>query len=222
MAWKAIDGPNRTTLLCGQLKKWESPEEVKLAELDGWDCRAEFLDLPEHDLPMLTTFLNKVGVWSPDVNSPVLSYWDRPLYAQPEDIWRFREDLKDALIHRKHFMSGVAPAFPKPKTLLDLIAQSHSANDFALHFELTDVAAGVVTISNARHMLFATVLTDAANGIRFKICKRKDCGKAYPIESEHERKFCTQYCGHLWSVRNKREQERQKRKTRTRLRSRAV
>jgi hypothetical protein len=222
VAWTVVDGPKGRTVLCGQLQKWKSPEEVKLTELDGWDCRAEFLDLPENDLATLTGFLNKVGVWSPDANSPVLRYWERPLYVQPEDIWHFREDLKAALIYRKHFMSGVAPALPRPKTLLDLIRQPHPANDFPLHFELTEVVAGVVTISNARHMLFATVLADTANDIRFKICKRKDCGKAFPIESEHERTFCSQYCGHLSSVRKKRERERRKRKTRTRLRSKAL
>jgi len=120
-------------------------------------------------------------------------------------VWRFREDLSDALLdrQRKHFMTSVTPELPRPKTLLDLMTP-HPANNFPLRFELSKVAAGVVTITNARQMLFATVLADVARGIRFKTCKRKDCGKPFPIESEHTRTFCSQYCGHLVSQRKKR------------------
>ena len=63
------------------------------------------------------------------------------------------------------------------------------------------MSVGAVTITNARHMLFATVLADVARGIRFKTCKRKDCRKPFPIESEHKRDYCKPYCGHLVSLR---------------------
>jgi hypothetical protein len=184
---------------------------VKLSELDGWQCRDEFFGLPENDVAGLAEFLGKVGIWSSDPER-----MERfPLYAHVDDVWRFRAELREALLDRKHFIDSVTPKVASPKTELDLM-QPHPANSFPLRFELSSVSAGVVTITNARHMLFATVLADVASGLRFKICKRKDCGKPFPIESEHVRKFCSQYCGHLVSQRKKRKSEQRSKRKRGR------
>jgi len=182
-------------------------EERSLSELDGWQCRREFLDLRENDPNALLAFLDKVGMWQ-GTEAP---YWPiKVLRVESANVWDFREDLKSALLYPKNFMDQLAPQIPAPKTLLDLYLP-HPANDFRLRFELSRVAAGVVTILNAREMLLATALTDVARGIRFKSCKRKDCGRPFPIESEHERKYCSQYCGHLESLRRKRREEQKKR-----------
>jgi hypothetical protein len=218
VTWEVSVSPKVGTVLCGRLKKWESPEEVGLSELDGWTCRDEFFGLPENDAAKLAEFLDKVGVWSADGESSSLDWSRYPLYAHVDDVWRFRGELRDALLHQKDFMAGVTPNLQRPKTLLDLMAQPHPSNNFPLRFELSKVAAGVVTITNARQMLFATVLADVARGIRFKTCKRKDCGKPFPIESEHTRMFCSQYCGHLVSQRKKRAAEQKRRRARKSLR----
>src|ERR1700678_2126909 len=188
----------------------QRPENVHLSELDGWKCREEFLGLPENDLEKLAEFLNRVGLWSTDGEAYGFDPSRFPLYVYLDDMRRFRADMKDALLDesRKHFMAAVTPKVPKPRTLLDLIALPYPRNNFPLRFELSRVVEGVVTITHARQMLFATVLADVANGIRFQTCKRKDCDKAFPIESEHERIFCSQYCGHLVSQRKKRAEER--------------
>jgi hypothetical protein len=218
MTWEVSNSPKLGTFFYGQLKKLRSPKEVNLSELDGWACRDAFFSLPENDVARLAEFLDKVGVWSSDPDTASLDWSRYPLSVHPDEVWRFREDLRDALLYRKSFSAQVTPELPRPKTLFDLIAQPHPANEFQLRFELTTVAAGVVTIINARHMLFATVLADVARGIRFKTCQRKDCGKPFPIESEHTRTFCSQYCGHLVSQRNKRAAERKKRRARKSLR----
>jgi hypothetical protein len=219
VSWEVRESPRVGTFLYGQLKKSRTPEEVRLSELDGWACRDEFFGLPENNVARLAEFLTKVGVWSSDPDSASLDWSRYPLSAHVSEVWQFREDLRDALLHQnqKHFMAAVTPELPKPKTLFDLTAQSHPANEFQLRFELTKVAAGVVTITNARHMLFATVLADVASGLRFKTCQRKDCAKPFPVESEHTRKFCSQYCGHLVSQRKKRAAEQRKRKARRSL-----
>jgi hypothetical protein len=214
VTWEPGVSSKAGAILCGRLKQWQSPDEVRLFELNGWQCRDEFFELPENDFARLAEFLNKVGVWSSDAEPSALSHWAKnPMYAHVDEVWQFREDLKDALLYRKHFMAGVTPNLPRPKTLLDLIAQPHPANEFPLRFELTKVAAGVVTVTNARHMLLATVLADIVRGIRFDTCKRKDCGKPFAIESEHKRHFCSQYCGHLVSLRKKRLEKKKRRKS---------
>lgn len=210
MVWEIIDYPEMGPIFRGRLEKWnKSPDEVKVSEQSGQKRLAEFLDLPKHDLAKLADFLNKVGVWSSD---DAQTWGPDPLYAYPESIWLFQEGLEDArhATYQKNFLSQVTPTLPKPKTLLDLMAQRPPANNFPFSFELTEVAAGVITIVNARHMLLATVLADIAKGIRFKVCKRKDCGKSFPLESEHKRKFCSQYCGHLFSLRRARKKAKKK------------
>ena len=37
-----------------------------------------------------------------------------------------------------------------------------------------------------------------------KVCARPDCGKEFPVTSKHKRRYCTQYCGHLESIRRNR------------------
>jgi hypothetical protein len=214
VTWELGTSPKTGPFLCGRQAR-QSPEKVRLSELDGWQCRDEFLGLPENDLKRLAEFLNKVGLWSTDAEAYGFDSSRFPLYVYLDDVQQFRTDLRDALLHQKSFMSAVTPETTRPpKTLLDLMSQSHPANNFALRFELSKVAAGVVTITNARQMLFATTLADVASGIRFKTCGRKDCGKTFPLKSEHKRKFCSQYCGHLVSQRQKRAAERKQKRAR--------
>lgn len=47
----------------------------------------------------------------------------------------------------------------------------------------------------------ATVTIDLLRQVKFETCARPDCGQPFPIISKHKRKYCSQYCGHLESVR---------------------
>jgi hypothetical protein len=49
-----------------------------------------------------------------------------------------------------------------------------------------------------------TVTVDLLNESQFKVCARRDCSKPFRIQSKHTRIFCSQYCGHLESVRRQR------------------
>jgi hypothetical protein len=198
---RSLTSPRFGTLtrLCGEPKKIDF-QSKSLSKLDGWRCREEFLSLPRTD-QALVKFLNKVGMWDfhPSAPHPL-----QPIMIEAEQIWEFRESVGKALQDQKGFMEHVAPEFPAPKTAHDLIGRPHPSNDFRLRFEMMRVAAGVVVLTNACHMLRATVFVDIARGIRFETCQRKDCGKPFPLTSEHERKYCCQYCGHLESIRRKR------------------
>jgi hypothetical protein len=195
-------------MACGRLPNQRSPEQVRLLELDAWQCRDEFFSVPDYDAPGFTQFLNKIGVWSSDPESASLDWARYPLYVHLDDIMRFRQDLRDALLNRERFTASVTPVLRKPNTLLDLMAQSNPANEFPLRFELTKVAAGVVTVTNGRSMLIATVLADIARGLRFKMCKRKDCQKPFPLKNRHKRDYCSHKCAHLVSVRRGRKKHK--------------
>lgn len=203
--------------LCGHPKA-VLMESHSFSELNGWECRDEFLSLPENDTAALIEFMDKVGLWDVYSGSAALPYWPiEEMRVEPESVWELRETIRNALIYQKNFMVQVTPEIPTPKTLSDLtLGKQHPANDFQLRFELTKVASGVVTITNARNMLYATVLADIARGISFKCCKRKDCGKPFAIESEHERDYCRPYCGHLASVRRNRLKAKQEKRRKER------
>jgi hypothetical protein len=201
----------RNSALYGQINR-ESASRV-LSELNGWHWRDEFFALPRGDVDRLAAFLSGVGAWpgqgEPNPNAPghALRF---PLIVQPEDVWSFRDDLKDALANHKLVKETVAPGRSSPKSWSDLFSHS-SANSFEMRFELSNVTAGVVTITNARHMLFATLLADVARGIRFKICKRKGCEVSFPITSRHKKDYHSRECGHLALMQRKRRAERKKR-----------
>jgi hypothetical protein len=91
-----------------------------------------------------------------------------------------------------------------------------SGIEFPMRLEITDVASGVLTLTDAYHMLLATVFFDIARGIRFKTCERGDCGRPFPLESKHEKKFCCWYCAHITTVRRNRPHNGKK-KTRKKL-----
>jgi hypothetical protein len=195
-------------LILGKFKSMKSAYEDALTEMNADYVRDEFFAVPENDIHKLAEFLNKVGAWpssdSPSPNEPGHAM-QTPLVVRPQNVWAFRDELRDALLGplRKRLKEELTPIQAKKRTWADLYPK-HSANNFPLQFELSNVAAGVVTLTNARHMLFATVLADVAHGIRFKVCKRKDCKKPFPLLSAHKRAYCGQYCGHLESVRRKR------------------
>lgn len=216
-------------VLYGELNEIDSLDAKVLKELNGWHWRDEFFRLPRGNTERLALFLREVGAWpgsgEPNPYAPghALLF---PLVVQPDDVWSFRDDLMDALLDRNKFKEAVAPARSRPRTWLELYAPKvkdqkgteHlgapiSANDFQLRLELSDVAAGVVTLTNASHMLFATVLADVARGIRFKICKRNGCQIPLAITSKHKRSYHSRECAHLALVQRKRSKEkREKRK----------
>ncbi len=190
----------------------DSLDAFKLTELDGWKRRDEFFEITDGNDAKLLKFLAKVGVWS---NMEISGHWSQevmrhcreghPVPISVQGLWRFREGLKWALLNKREFRERDAPRLSRPETGLQLVQRS--GIEFPLRFELESVASGLVTITDAYHMLLATVFADVARGIRFKTCKRRDCLRPFAIESKHVRIFCSQYCGHLVSQRKKRQKE---------------
>ena len=58
--------------------------------------------------------------------------------------------------------------------------------------------------NECRSAICMTVTIDLLRRVKFKVCARGDCGQPFPVTSKHDRKYCSQYCGHLDSVRRNR------------------
>ncbi len=206
VTWEPFESEKTGLSLCGKLTKWDSAYEVKVSELDAWDCRKEFFGLPQNNVARLVMFLNKVGVWSESGYDPSQTVMSTGV----EDVWNFRERLRHGLASPKHFRAGAAANLKPPANLVELSLQRQW--EFPFRFEMNKAAVGVVTMTNFRDALWATVFADIAAGLKFKPCKRKDCQQLFPIESKHDRDYCSQYCGHLVSQRRNRAQRRRKKK----------
>jgi|SRR5215831_2238869 len=62
----------------------------------------------------------------------------------------------------------------------------------------------VLSTAECSAAISMTVTIDLLLRTPFKCCARWDCGHPFPIRSKHKRKYCSQYCGHLESVRRSR------------------
>lgn len=163
---------------------------------DVWKLRAKFFALPETN-KALESFLNETGVWSND--GRIVSHKSaRHIQEFPfrtvavTEIWEHRDMLRRALLNKKAFRQGYGK----------------SDFEFQMRFQLTATAVeGVIEAIDTYQALLASVFIDVARGERFKVCARADCGKIFRLETRHRKIFCDQYCGHLVSVRSKRERE---------------
>jgi hypothetical protein len=192
--------------------------------LDAWESRREFFKLPQTENALLG-FLSKVGVWEggravvPCVFTPVIPFIFRtpkeitqhcreghPRPLSFVEIWVFRESLGRYLKNRKSFIETFAPARPRPRTTIEAL---YPADKFVLSFELEKNPQGVVTVTDACHMLMATVYADIVRGLRFEYCRRGDCKAPFAITNNHEKFYCTQACAHLENVRKKRREARE-------------
>src|ERR1017187_7235011 len=96
-------------------------------ELDGWQCRKEFFELPQSEAALLG-FLNKVGVFGSD--SRIVSHYSeefmrhiRDGHPTPLDVtglWRLRDGLKEGLVDQKRLADRYSPHGPLPKRLLEI------------------------------------------------------------------------------------------------------
>jgi hypothetical protein len=201
----------------GYCKTQNALNRARAVELDAWGFRDDFFALAENDNEALLTLLEKGGKWgqtkeeapgtdalnlgSDEANQHYRKGNPCPLFVS--DVWLFREALKRCLQNKSAFKETYAPLLKQPGTGF------HGRGvEFPFCLELTNVVLGVVTVSDIYEALLATVFFDVARGIRFKTCARKDCGKPFPIESRHKKKYCKWYCAHFEAVRRKRNADR--------------
>jgi hypothetical protein len=209
-------------VLVGETKKGWSEQQIN----DGWECRQEFLKLPEGNNQALCRFMNKVGLFESENGSPgtkAETYhlsggravtFPRQIHMFTDRIWGLRRVLDQDMLSEKKFIQLYAS---------DSAVKSGLIPDLPFRFKLdADVAMGVLTTVALWEMLLVTIYVDLARGFHFQICQRPDCQVKFPVETAHERKFCSQYCGHLESMRKKRcleslEKQKQQKKNRQRL-----
>jgi hypothetical protein len=67
-----------------------------------------------------------------------------------------------------------------------------------------------VAVSGTFASILATLQFRLAQGAKFRTCARKDCRLPFEVISRHKRRFCTQYCAHITSLRQRRKTEKKR------------
>jgi hypothetical protein len=153
-------------------------------------ARNAFLGLPQ-EIPALSDFLATYGTWS--VASTENITFDNPQptstqsnvsVVEPEQFWRQQRSLRHAMLEGASlWISRNRPEF-----------QLSSRKKFP-HFFHED--------STCLEAIINSFTVDFMRGVRVMRCQRTDCQNIFE-DSHKGKRFCTQYCGHLTSVRRNR------------------
>jgi hypothetical protein len=201
------------TRFTGSIQRTVEPREI-----DGERYWRDFFKLPEGDDLALFAFFGEVGLWECDPPAAFVHHRDHryiPFQVggrffssyipaiDPTEVWRFRKNLMGSLPNRERFIKEFAASSPLSSEETDAM-RDLLYNQFFMRFELDgkEPCAVVNTIS-LREMILAINYRDFARGARYQLCKRIDCpeGKVFVAEGKRQRKYCSQYCGHLVSKR---------------------
>lgn len=163
--------------------------------LNAWDVRGDFLtaSTEQNILELLErtgTFshLNESGYWSVE-DLFTIQRVVRYLMATHPSKWRlttrvFRE------------------VFGNDQRILNVVLRQ--ADQRVRFIWTTDAHAAAILADTTLQAILATVHVDHLRGATFRFCARLDCGKQFPIESRHAKKYCSYDCSHLQAVRRSR------------------
>lgn len=191
------DDPMKATRLHVALKD----NRISSHRVDAWRLRENFLSLKTGNVPDLVAFLNQTGLWD-ETQRP---YWTDPrtgevwegTMAKIQPIWNEQEALKRLLL------LGPQAWFGEKKKTLSFESRSKSP-----HFIQVD--RFVITA------IYTTVSVDFLRGFRFAACLREDCAKPFRLDHKAKR-YCTQYCAHLVSLRKSRSKAKKEKQRASRI-----
>jgi hypothetical protein len=170
---------------------------TKTEKIDAWKLRDEFLRV-ERNTVELARFLNRWGIWSWEnyIMRPGLSRNEPgggPSFVFADSIWSDQDVFATAL-----------RSDPSAWLSRSLLSGFETRDEFP-HF--------VRLVSTCRDAIDATITFDFVQGSKFRLCALKDCRVPFKLESDHKRKFCSQYHAHLASVRRNRKLAQSKTQT---------
>jgi hypothetical protein len=195
--WEIVH-QNGETLFVGS-----SPSESALKNIDlgeGWELVRRYLTVRAEDEHSILEFLVAHG-------------W----FQSPEGSWRTEHAKDKQLPHGKVLLErfsrqGFAmvqdyvrrmlitgnPTLPTPWL-------SRSTPEYKIAFaETRSGPRAEVLVDRTFPSILATIQFKLVQGATFRTCSRRDCRLPFEVTSCHKRRFCTQYCAHLTSLRRRR------------------
>ena len=167
------------------------------------ELRRQFLSIERDDVEALLNFLNRTGLWDKYRKEyPLYEFWQEQdtirilLTGRTLDYWlqsaieRFFRNFLDELVPDQFEFQGKKPV------MTYILAETQAA-------------------------LFLSAWLDFARGARFRFCARSDCPThrkdtvPFELTSRRRRRYCSQYCAHLESMRRNRAQTKTKKGRKT-------
>lgn len=158
----------------------------------------EFLAVERGDIEALLHYLNATGVWDVEVTEPTI-----------ESLWEVQDKLR-AIVTRKKW--GYTPEV----LLEEELGDESSLRVRLLSPERRHPGRIEISVSDTRTALFTAAWVEWTGGIRRAYCARRDCPDhrpgLVPFElTRPDKRYCSQYCAHLESLRQSRALARQHR-----------
>jgi hypothetical protein len=215
--WQIVHKDDGTPGFAGSCFSGVSLENIEFG--DGWELVRQYLNVRPEDERSILEFLAAHGIFGAPagsvtpahvrgVQTPVHS--TRPAdhdKSRPEPVRSFAEafSLQEfAMIQdyvRRMLING-NPTLPTPW---------HGSQIQRYEIAFADARHGSrahVMVRGTFPSILATVQFKLLQGAMFRTCARRDCRLPFEVTSLHTRRFCTQYCAHITSLRQRREVER--------------
>jgi hypothetical protein len=161
-----------------------SLEDGGVRRADAWQARDEFFRLKQGDTGGLLNFFNKWGQW---YEQPLPGFFGDVVPL--DEVWQVRE----------RFIRGVMESITQWLT-----DQAVNVSPLALFQPRQEYPYFFFKSTGCSVAMHTAITLDLLRRVKFRLCSRKDCRTPFPIQSKHRQKFCSQYCGHIESVRKQR------------------
>lgn len=201
LTWKT-ERRKDTTLFIGMCRTGIALPHISLG--DGWELTRRFLSLNGEAPQSVLAFLNAGGRFGLPSALQKLSFARevRSVGRGEMMLEAFStRDLHTIQDYLRRMLKSGKPALPRP--------WGDNPKRYEIAFgQSTFGAEARVIVSDIFPSMLATVQFKLAQGARFRNCARKDCKLPFEITSRHERRFCSQYCAHITSLRRRRREQR--------------
>jgi hypothetical protein len=175
-----LEGLEKRRLVPGEVSK------------DAWEMRNEFLDW-KGGTDELRGFLNRWGLWNwqfrpAEMGRGMVGESQPFALVLPHLIWERRTALKSG-------MAGKPSVWLKTAKPLSFSQSSEPPYFSMVSYYCEDA-------------IVATISIDHLRGMKFRLCKLKDCRKPYLVKTKQKRMYCSTAHAHLANVRKIRAEER--------------
>jgi len=181
----------------GSAQSGASLPHAKLPE--PWELVREYLAVNAKDERSVLAFLVTYGWFKAPEGSRGKTWSPKhPLHGQAIVEWFSLQDFAKVQDYVRQILSVGNPTLPTPW-------QPNQVQQYAIFFrEVRSGPQAEVLVNGIYPSILATIQFKLVQGAKFRTCARKDCRLPFEVISRHKRRFCTQYCAHLTSLRQRR------------------
>jgi hypothetical protein len=183
---------------------------------DGYAVREHFMSLRTPQDCMV--FLNQYGRFSPLQKVDEQVGWTFTAVMKWQEV--FAQLAKRSPDKWSDYANSLMSPEHGPNIRGVIGALNWSKNSITFQTNSSDIPAvkgakyfGVIATNDVVSAIVTTLQVDHVRGAKFGVCARNDCPRFYEITTLHKRKYCSEACAHLETVRRLRKRQKARSKT---------